>query len=118
MKLNRFVDDNIYLSAQAHSASAGGAGAYSIGLIGAGLATARRRAARLGAELLLGAAGGGGVATAAARLRRSLAWAGWRVTRESELRVGVGAVKALRGGELRSGVLELTWTRALGLGGR
>ena len=39
MKLNRYVDDHIYLSAQAHSAFAGGAGAYSIGLIGAGAST-------------------------------------------------------------------------------
>jgi len=72
---------------------------------------------RFGAELLLGAAGGGGVATGSGAIGQTLAWAGWRVAPESELRVGVGAVKALRG-DLRSGVLELTWTRALGLGGR
>jgi len=117
LKLNRFVDDHVYLSAQAHSAYAGGAGAYSIGLIGAGLATVPHETWRFGAELLLGAAGGGGVATGSGAIGQTLAWAGWRVAPESELRVGVGAVKALRG-DLRSGVLELTWTRALGLGGR
>ena len=115
LKLDRFVGDNVYLSAQAHSAFAGGAGAYSIGLIGAGLAT-RPDAMRFGAELLLGAAGGGGVATGSGAIAQTIAWAGWSVTPQSQIRFGVGAVKALRG-DLRSGVLELTWTRALGLGG-
>jgi len=117
LKLNRFVDEHVYLSAQAHSAYAGGAGAYSIGLIGAGLATLPDQGFRFGAELLLGAAGGGGVATGSGAIAQSMAWAGWSVTPESEIRVGVGAVKALRG-DLRSGVMELSWTRALGLGGR
>jgi hypothetical protein len=117
IKLNRFVDDHVYLSAQAHSAYAGGAGAYSIGLIGAGLATAPGSMFRFGAELLLGAAGGGGVATGSGAIAQSMGWAGWSVTPDSQIRFGVGAVKALRG-DLRSGVLELSWTRSLGLGGR
>jgi len=118
MKLNRYVDDHIYLSAQAHSAFAGGAGAYSIGLIGVGASTRPSGALRYGGELLLGAAGGGGVASGGGAIAQVLAWAGLPVTRDSDLRAGVGAVKALRGGELRSPVLELTWTKALGLGGR
>ena len=117
IKLNRFVDDHVYLSAQAHSAYAGGAGAYSIGLIGAGLATAPGSTVRFGAELLLGAAGGGGVATGSGAIAQSMGWAGWSVTPDSQIRLGVGAVKALRG-DLRSGVLEISWTRSLGLGGR
>ena len=89
---------------------------YSMGLIGAGLATAPGSMFRFGAELLLGAAGGGGVATGSGAIVQSMAWAGWSVTPESQIRLGVGAVKALRG-DLRSGVLEISWTRALGLGG-
>ena len=50
-------------------------------------------------------------------IAQSMAWAGWSVTPESEIRLGAGAVKALRG-DLRSGVFEISWTRALGLGGR
>jgi hypothetical protein len=117
MKLNRYVSDHIYLSAQAHSAFAGGAGAYSIGLVGAGMATRPDGNVRFGSELLVGAAGGGGVASGGGAIAQALAWAGWPLTRDSELRLGLGAVKALRGGDLRSPVLELTWTRALGLGG-
>lgn len=117
MKLNRFVDDHIYLSAQAHSAYAGGAGAYSIGLIGAGAASRPGTGVRLGAELLVGAAGGGGVASGGGAIAQALAWAGMAVTAESELRLGLGAVKSLRG-DLRSAVVELSWTRSLGLGAR
>ena len=117
LKLDRYVDDHVYLSGQAHSAFAGGAGAYSIGLIGAGLATAPAPY-RLGIELLLGAAGGGGVASGNGAIVQSVAWAGWSVTPESQLRFGVGGVKSIHGGDLKSPVIELTWTRALGLGGR
>jgi hypothetical protein len=117
MKLNRHVSDHVYLSAQAHSAFSGGAGAYSIGLVGAGAATRPSGALRSGLELLLGAAGGGGVASGGGAIAQALAWAGWPTGRESELRFGVGTVKALRGGELSSPVVELTWTRTLGLGG-
>ena len=117
MKLNRYVDDHVYLSAQAHSAFAGGAGAYSIGLLGAGVSTRPSGALRYGGELLLGAAGGGGVASGGGAIAQVLGWAGLPVSRDSELRAGLGAVKSLRGGELRSPVLEITWTKALGLGG-
>ena len=117
MKLNRYVNDHVYLSAQAHSAFAGGAGAYSIGLVGVGAATRTAGSLRFGAELLAGAAGGGGVASGGGAIAQALAWGGLPVSRDSELRLGVGAVRALRGGALRSPVVELTWTRALGFGG-
>jgi hypothetical protein len=117
MKLNRFVGEHVYLSGQAHSAYAGGAGAYSIGLIGAGLANRPGTGLRFGAEVLLGAAGGGGVATGSGGIAQAVAWAGWAVSPQSEWRLGLGGVKALRG-DLRSALVELTWTTALGLGGR
>jgi hypothetical protein len=117
MKLDRFADEHLYLSVQAHSAFAGGAGAYSIGLVGAGLATSPGLGGRFGAELLIGAAGGGGVATGGGAIVQSMVWAGWAATPESQWRLGVGAVKALRG-DLRSAVVEVAWTRSLGLGGR
>jgi hypothetical protein len=57
------------------------------------------------------------VATGSGAIAQTVAWAGFSASPASQIRVGIGAVKALRG-ELRSGVLELSWTRALGLGGR
>ena len=87
------------------------------GWVGAGVATRPDGGLRFGSELLLGAAGGGGVASGGGATVQALAWAGLPITRDSELRFGAGVVKALRGGELRSPVVELTWTHALGLGG-
>ncbi|MCC7459085.1 MAG: hypothetical protein IT390_19085 [Nitrospira sp.] len=118
LKLDRFVGDHAYLSAQAHSAYAGGAGAFSVGLVGAGLVTPVGERLRIGAELLVGAAGGGGVASGGGAIAQALAWGGWAATPALELRLGVGAVKSLRGGSLSTPVVELAFSHALGLGGR
>lgn len=112
LKLNRYLNDHVYLSGQAHSAFAGGAGAYSIGLVGVGAATApAAQGWGAGAELLVGAAGGGGVATAGGALVQAVGWAGWSDTPGSQWRLGAGAVRSLRGG-LSSPIVELSWVRA------
>lgn len=117
-KFNHAVGEYVYLSAQAHSAYAGGAGAYSIGLVGAGVATPSAPGRwRCGAELLVGAAGGGGIATGGGALVQWLVWAGLPIVRDGELRLGVGAAHAPRGGSLHSPVFELSWSRAFGLSG-
>jgi hypothetical protein len=115
LKLNRYLGEHLYLSAQAHSAFAGGAGAYSVGLVGAGVAS--RSAGepwQVGAELLAGAAGGGGVVTGGGAIVQALAWAGWRWRADQQWRVGVGAVRSLRG-DLSTPVVDVTWMRAFGL---
>lgn len=117
LKLTRFVTPNLYLTGQAHSAFAGGAGAYSVGLVGAGVATRADAGLRGGVEALIGAAGGGGVATSGGAISQGMAWVGWGRTPASEWRAGVGIVRALRGG-VRSPVIELSWTRAFGYVGR
>jgi hypothetical protein len=112
LKLNRYLNEHLYLSGQAHSAFAGGAGAYSIGLVGVGVATAPvARGWGAGAELLLGAAGGAGVTTAGGALVQAVGWAGWSATPGSQWRLGAGAVRSLRGG-LSSPIVELSWVRA------
>ena len=120
IKLNRQVSEHVYLSAQAHSAYAGGAEAYSIGLVGAGVSTlpsAQRW--QFGAELLAGAAGGGGVDTHGGAIAQTLAWAGHPVGANSQVRLGVGGVRSLRGiGGLSSPLIEVSWSQAFGLSGR
>jgi hypothetical protein len=117
LRLNRWVDDRWYLTAQAHSAYSGGAGAYSIGLVGAGVGTAPvARGWQFGAEVLVGAAGGGGVNTAGGAIVQGLGWAGYALSPETMLRLGVGGVKSLQG-ELSSPVVEVSWQRAFGLNG-
>ncbi len=117
LKLNRYVGRNLYLSGQAHSAFGGGAGAYSIGLVGLGWANSARSRARLGAELLVGAAGGGGVETAGGAIVQGLIWAGGKVTKTSEWRIGAGLVRARGGNGLDSPVIEISWSRTFGTAG-
>jgi hypothetical protein len=117
MKLNRFVGANVYLSGQAHSAFAGRAGAYSVGLFGAGVATDAPRAAapwRAGAEVLVGAAGGGGVATGGGAIAQGVVWAGFSTSERSEWRMGIGQIRPLHGQAGRA-MAEISWSRSFGM---
>lgn len=117
LKLNRYLGEVFYASGQAHSAYAGGAGAYSIGLIGLGASTSASAPWRVGAELLAGAAGGGGVSTSGGAIVQGLAWAAWSTSAQSELRLGAGKVRSRSGG-LSSPVLEVAFSRSFGMAGR
>jgi hypothetical protein len=133
-KLNRYVDNHLYVTGQAHSAFAGGAGAYSVGLVGAGLTWPAAIAAapedsaadntvkkvrggwRFGTELLVGAAGGGRVSTSGGAIVQGTAWASvWRGA-AGELRIGAGAIRSLHG-NLRSPLVEVNWTIPFGAAG-
>ena len=114
LKLARQMTEHVYGTAQAHSAFAGGAGAYSVGLVGAGLTTQPRpQPWRAGAELLVGAAGGGGVASGGGAIAQGLGWVGLAVAPELELRVGAGALRSRREG-LSTPVFEISVTRSFG----
>jgi hypothetical protein len=118
LKLNRYVSEHLYLSGQAHSAFAGQAGAFSIGLIGAGLSMHPGKGWQLGAEALAGAAGGGGVATGGGLLMQGMVWAGWQPEGAiGEWRIGIGQARTRQDG-LSSPLLELGWARRFDLGGR
>lgn len=116
LKLNRYVGDHVYLTGQAHSAFAGGAGAYSVGLIGLGLSAAPTASVRVGAEALIGAAGGGGVTTAGGAITQALVWAAWQPGRVGEIRLGLGASRPLHDSHTEP-VIELSWSRAFGMAG-
>jgi len=117
LKLNRYLGEHVYLSGQAHSAFAGGAGAYSVGLIGVGVSESPAPALRIGAEALIGAAGGGGVKMAGGSIAQGLAWAAWQPGRVGELRLGLGAARGLHSGHAGP-VVEVSWSRAFGMAGR
>jgi hypothetical protein len=114
LKLNRYLGDSFYLSGQAYSAFAGGAGGFSVGLVGAGLAGTPANHVRVGGELLVGAAGGGGVQTAGGAVLQGQAWVGWSPAPQHELRLGVGGVRSFSGA-LSSPLIELAWSRAFGV---
>lgn len=108
LKFRRDLGRNAYLTAQAHSAVAGSAGAYSIGLIGMG-AMARMDGFSAGVEALVGASGGGGVANEGGAVVQPMAWIGHDLGRHARLRLGAGRIRSLKGHDgLDSTVAELS----------
>ena len=114
--LNRFFSDTLYLSGQVHSAYAGGAGAFSVGLVGVGARRQLGEQLSVGAELLAGAAGGGGVATRGGAIVHPMAYVGVDLTRALSLRLSAGQVKA-RSGALNTTVLGLSLAFSFGVAG-
>jgi hypothetical protein len=106
LKGNRFVSDNWYVTAQAHSAYAGQAGGYTVGLVGAGYETPPFWSRmRLSAEMLVGAAGGGGVATGGGALVQPMAYVSYTMNDSFAARVGVGRIRS-SSGNLSSSVVQ------------
>ena len=98
LQMNRFVAPNVYVTGQAHSAFAGGAGAYSVGLFGVGAQLPVGSRLRFGAEALAGAAGGGGVDTRGGAVVQGRAYADVSLTDSLSLRVAAGKIKSVHGG--------------------
>jgi hypothetical protein len=98
LRMNRFVTPAVYLTGQAHSAFAGGAGAYSVGLFGVGVQLPVAPRLRVGVEALAGAAGGGGVDTGDGALLQGRGYVDFALTQSMSLRVGAGRVKSVHGG--------------------
>lgn len=115
LRLQRSLGHHAYLTGQTYSAISGGAGAYSIGLIGAGLSTHSDRShpSSVGAEALIGAAGGGGVATKGGAVVQGLAWVGHDLDTHNRLKLGVGWLKSARG-SLSTPVVEVSWVARFG----
>ncbi len=114
IKLNRYVSESIYLTGQAHSAYAGHAGGYSVGLIGAGYRTSRSYSGwYAGAEALAGAAGGGSVSTSGGVVMQPLAYVGVGLSKSVSARLSAGRIISTKG-ELNSNVLELGLSYAFG----
>jgi hypothetical protein len=116
LKFRRSLGDHLYLTGQGHGAVTGGAGAYSSGLVGLGVATRLAEGGpwRAGAEAALGAAGGGGVANGGGAIAQPMAWLGRDLGPYSRLKVGAGYIKSLRG-ELASPVVDVSWAVEFGV---
>jgi hypothetical protein len=116
-KYSRFIGEHAYLSGQVQSAYQGGAGAFSVGLFGLGGLWRSGEGLLAGAELLAGAAGGGGVDTGSGAVVKPMAFVGWELTAATSLRLGAGWIKAPNG-ELSSPVLDLSVVFAFDVPGR
>ncbi len=98
MRVNRHINDTIYLSGHAHSAFLGKEGGYSAGLFGAGLHTPKLLGGlSLGAEMLIGAAGGGGVDSSSGAIISPNAYLDWQLSDLFTLRLSEGRIKSLSG---------------------
>ena len=106
LKLDRYLSPNFYVSGRASSAAAGDASGYAGAALGAGWMQPLGARMHVGAELLAGAAGGGGV-DGRGLLVQPRVYAGVQVTPSTLLRAGVAHVKALDG-RLNSNVADVS----------
>ena len=113
LKLDRYLTPNLYVSGKVLSAAGGGASGYTSALVGAGWMQPIGSRFRVGAELLAGAGGGGGIAGEGALVEPRL-FVGVQLTPALGLRAGAGRVKAF-GGRLDSNVFDLSLTLAYGV---
>jgi hypothetical protein len=118
LKAHRFVARHAYLSGQVQSAYGGGAGGYTSGLFGVGVQWPVARRVHVGAEALIGAAGGGGVQTQGGAIAKPNVYVGVDLGRSTSLRVGAGRIKSLRSGGLDAGTVDATLAFTFGVAGR
>jgi hypothetical protein len=88
-----------------------------VGLVGAGYQWRPAGPWLAGAELLVGAAGGGGVDAGSGAIVQPMLYAGYRLTAAISARAGVGRVRSTQG-SLDSTVLGLDLSFAFGVGRR
>jgi hypothetical protein len=116
--MTRELQPWLYGAAQAGSAAFGKAGAYSYGLFGLGLQTPLwAQHWRAGAELLVGAAGGGGVAVGGGAVMQAEAWGQWEGKGDWDrlrLRAGLGQWRTMKAGTQSSPVYSLAVGYAFG----
>jgi hypothetical protein len=114
--MSREFSPRVYGTAQAGSAAAGGnAGAYSFGLFGLGVQSEPLWSGmRVGAELLVGAAGGGGVKVGGGAVTQAELWAQWPVGDRLRLRAGIGEFRTVRGSDQSSTLTQLGLSYAFG----
>jgi hypothetical protein len=115
LKADRFLSPNLYLSGQLQSAISGGAGGYSAALIGAGWMQPLGSRWLVGAELLAGASGGGGVDSHGS-IVEATAYAGFQFTPAVALRIGGGRVRSVSG-PLDSNIVNALLTVSYGVSG-
>lgn len=116
VSMSREFSSRLYGTAQAGSAAAGSAGAYSFGLFGLGVQSDPWLGGKLrvGAEWLVGAAGGGGVRVGGGAVTQAELWAQWQVAERLRLRAGAGQFRTVRGQDQSTPLTHLSLSYAFG----
>jgi hypothetical protein len=105
-----FLNRNAYLTGQAIGAYDGDAGGYAAGLVGVGYMAPLWENSRLlvNAELLGGAAGGGGLAVGDGLVSQAMIGLAYRTSRASSLQASYGIIKS-NNGNFEADVINLTF---------
>jgi hypothetical protein len=107
LKVSRYLDDDWYMTGQAHSAIRGNSGGYSAGLFGLGYRSEIIAGSLSGgAEMMLGAAGGGGIDSSGAIVMPDV-FLDWRLNQMFAVRLGAGRLKS-SGGALNTRMAEMS----------
>lgn len=117
LKVNRYVGESVYITGQARSAYDGGAGGYTVGLIGVGWHGPRWRGMSAGVELAVGAGGGGGVDSGGGALIEPNAFVALDLGSDWSARLGAGYIR-VSDGRLTSPTWELSLAYSFGVQGR
>lgn len=113
--LSRELSPHLTGVAYAGSAAVGSAGAYSFGLFGLGVQTRPLwGGTRVGAEWLVGAAGGGGVKVGGGAVTQAEVWAQWELAERLRLRAGVGEFRTVRRKDQSSSLTHVQLSYAFG----
>jgi hypothetical protein len=106
--INRRIHPHLYYTGQALSAVDGRAGGYSMGLVGLGVNSVPSAGGlSVGAEALLGAAGGGGVDTQGGAVAQASAYVSQALPGGARVKLGLGRVHSFKGA-LASPLVELS----------
>ncbi|CAM1354362.1 DUF5723 domain-containing protein [Tenacibaculum insulae] len=107
LQINFFLNKYIYGAGQTSFANFGDAGAYAEGIVGLGVQsnTFFNNTTSIFVQVLGGAAGGGGISTGQGLIVKPSAGINYKLTRNLNLRGGLGYVKA-KGGKLSSTYLN------------
>lgn len=98
LKIDRYLNDNVYVTGQAYGAYEGDVGGYASGLVGLGYRTPKLLDKISGyVELLGGAGGGGGVASEGGALIQPMAGISYEVSKDFDIQFSIGKVDALKG---------------------
>ncbi len=98
MKIDRYLNNHDYFSAEALSAYSGNAGGYSVGLVGFGRRLQVRNNINLFTTLCAGVGGGGGVDTGSGFIVQPMAGVQYAPTDDFAINASFGDVKAINGG--------------------
>ncbi|MDH5547736.1 MAG: hypothetical protein OEZ43_19330 [Gammaproteobacteria bacterium] len=106
LKIDAFATESWFVSGQALAAYDGGAGGYAVGLVGSGLRLSLTPAIYTSAELLVGAAGGGGIAVGGGMIVQPMLGLGYRIKQTWSVELSAGYIHAYSGA-LDAAIMDL-----------